>query len=204
MVRHGVKVRWGAAALGGVLLAGVAGAAFAEEQVGGGSDVDVSVQIEDTGAGVLAMSVSGTSTALVEEGSSELVRQFTGALPTVTVTDTRSADEIPDGAFWWVEGTASSFIGDAGQAEIAPGHLGWRPSVADDGSGAVAAGADVDTVLDEGPNDVGLQGRELLAMALTSEEAIGSWQAGADLVLKVPVETAPGAYTSTLTLSLFE
>lgn len=204
MMKQGMKARLGVAAVGGVLLAGVAGAAFAEEQVGGGADVDVNVQIEDTGAGVLAMSVAGTSTSLTESGSTELVREFTGALPTVTVTDTRTAEEIPEGAFWWVEGTASSFVGDAGQAEITPDHLGWRPSVADDGSGAVAVGSDVDTVLDEGPNNVGLQGRELLAMALTSEEAIGSWEATADLVLKVPAETEPGAYTSTLTLSLFE
>ncbi|GLJ61161.1 hypothetical protein GCM10017576_12900 [Microbacterium barkeri] len=203
MMKQGVKARLGVAAVGGVLLAGVAGAAFAEEQVGSG-EVDVNVQIEDTGAGVLAMSVAGTSTSLSESGSSELVREFTGALPTVTVTDTRTAEEIPDGAFWWVEGTASSFVGDAGQAEITPDHLGWRPHVADDGSGAVAVGSDVDTVLDEGPNNVGLQGRELLAMALTSEEAVGSWEATAELVLKVPAETAPGAYTSTLTLSLFE
>lgn len=190
---------------GGALVSGVAGAAFAEEQVGAGSDVDVNVTIEDTAQGVLAMSVAGTSAPLTEvESGDAMVREFTGQLPTVTVTDTRTADEIPDDAFWWVEGTASAFTGDAGQADIPAGHLGWQPSVADDGSGVVAVGGDVDTVMDEGPNNVGLEGRELLEMAMTSEEAIGSWEATAGLTLKVPAETEAGSYSSTLTLSLFE
>ncbi|GAA2171560.1 hypothetical protein GCM10010403_49550 [Glycomyces rutgersensis] len=194
------------AAFGGVMLAGVAGAAFAEEQVGTGSDVDVNVTIEDIDPGVLAMSVAGTTTTLAENGSTETVRQFTGDLPTVTVTDTRTAEEIPDGAFWWVEGTASSFVGDAGQAPIGAENLGWSPSLVDDGSGAVAVGPDVAPALDtaEAPNNVGLQGRELLAMALTSDEAIGSWEAGATLTLQVPADVEPGSYSSTITLSLFE
>lgn len=107
------------------------------------------------------MSVAGTAAALTENGSTGTVRQFTGALPTVTVTDTRTAEEIPDGAFWWVEGTASSFVGEAGQAEIGAQNLGWSPSVVDDGSGAVAVGPDVAPALEvaEAPNNVGLVGR---------------------------------------------
>ncbi|MFG3340694.1 hypothetical protein [Glycomyces sp. NPDC048151] len=194
------------AAFGGAMLAGVAAAAWAEEQVGTGSDVDVNVTIEDIDPGVLAMSVAGTTTTLSENGSTETVRQFTGELPTVTVTDTRTADEIPDGAFWWVEGTASSFTGDAGQEPIGSENLGWSPSLVDDGSGVVAVGPDVAPALDadEAPNNVGLQGRELLAMALTSEEAIGSWEANATLTLQVPADVEPGTYTSNITLSLFE
>lgn len=195
----------GAGVAGGVLVSGVAGAAFAQDQVGAGSDVDVNVTIEDDSQGVLAMSVAGTSAPLTEVDSGDaLVREFTGQLPTVTVTDTRTADEIPDDAFWWVEGTASSFVGDADQPDISAGHLGWQPSVSDDGSGVVAVGGDVDTVLDDGPNNVGLVGNELLEMAMTSDEAIGSWEATAGLTLKVPAETEAGAYSSTLTLSLFE
>jgi hypothetical protein len=184
----------------------VAAAAYAEDQVGAGSDVDVNVTIEDIDPGVLAMSVEGTTTTLAENGSTATVRQFTGELPTVTVTDTRTAEEIPDGAFWWVEGTASSFTGDAGQEPIGAENLGWSPSLVDDGSGVVAVGPDVAPSLDAdgAPNNVGLQGRELLAMALTSEEAIGSWEAGAVLTLQVPADVEPGSYTSTITLSLFE
>lgn len=197
--------RVSAGVAGGALLAGVAGAAFAEEQIGGGSDVDVNVTIEDTDEGVLAMSVAGADAPLAEvESADPTIREFSGQLPTVTVTDTRTADEIPDGAFWYVTGTASSFVGDGAQSEITADHLGWQPSVSDDGSGAVAVGGDVDTVLDEGPNAVGLVGQELLEMAMTSEEAIGSWEATAGLTLKVPAETEAGSYSSTLTLSLFE
>lgn len=205
-MKRGMVKRVSVAAAGGAMLAGVAGAAFAQEQVGSGSDVDVNVTIEDIDQGVLAMSVAGTTATLVEDGSTGTVRQFTGDLPTVTVTDTRSADEIPDGAFWWVEGTASSFTGDAGQEPIGAENLGWSPSLADDGSGAVAVGPDVSPALDAdgAPNNVGLQGQELLAMALTSEEAIGSWEAGATLTLQVPADVEPGSYSSTLTLSLFE
>ncbi|MEU5870883.1 hypothetical protein AB0A73_04900 [Glycomyces sp. NPDC047369] len=205
-MNRGMVKRASVAAVGGAMLAGVAGAAFAQDQVGSGSDVDVNVAIEDLDEGVLAMSVDGTTATLVEDGSTGTVRQFTGDLPTVTVTDTRSADEIPDGAFWWVEGTASSFTGDAGQDPIGAENLGWSPSLVDDGSGAVAVGPDVAPALDtdEDPNNVGLQGRELLAMALTSEEAIGTWEAGAELTLQVPADTEPGNYTSVITLSLFE
>ncbi|WP_277207693.1 hypothetical protein [Isoptericola croceus] len=205
-MKRDTATRVSVAALGATLLAGVAGVAFAEEQVGPGGEIDVRVQIEDDHAGILAMSVAGTSAQLSEDGSTGTVRQFTGALPTVTVTDTRTADEIPEGAFWWVEGTASSFVGDAAQPEIGPEHLGWSPSVADDGDGVVAVGPEVAPTLDDdaSPNNVGLEGRELLAMALTSEEAVGSWQAGAQLLLQVPVGTEVGTYTSTLTLSLFE
>lgn len=51
VVKQGSVVRLGAAALGGVLLVGVGSAAFAESQVGEGSEVDVSVTIEDTDQG---------------------------------------------------------------------------------------------------------------------------------------------------------
>ncbi|NQX13816.1 hypothetical protein HQQ80_19490 [Microbacteriaceae bacterium VKM Ac-2855] len=192
--------------VGCLLLGGVASAASAAEPVGDSSDVDVNVSISDLVApGVLAMTVAGTSTTLTESGSDATVRQFVGDLPTVTVTDTRTADEIPDGAFWYVLGSSSEFVGAGTQDPISPDHLGWTPDVADpDGTGEVAPGPQVDTVLDGPPNNVGLVDQELLAMSLDSESAIGTWDANAELFLKVPVTTAPGAYSSILTLSLFE
>ncbi|WP_426998289.1 hypothetical protein [Pseudarthrobacter sp. N5] len=77
--------------------------------------------------GVLAMSVAGTTTMLTEDGSTPTVRQFKGTLPTVTVTDTRVADEIPAGAGWYVLGTSSDFAGGSGQPAISASHLGWAP-----------------------------------------------------------------------------
>lgn len=206
MNKRGVFARCSVAAVGAALLVGVAGAAIADEY--GDDDVEVNVEITELDEpGVLAMSVAGSSATLTESGSTATVRQFTGSLPTVTVTDTRTAEEIPDGAFWYVLGSSTDFTGDAGQSGIGAGHLGWAPQLIDGGeSGLVAEGDQVDTVLDAGPNNVGLVDQELLAMAFDSEAVApeGQWTATADLFLRTPATVAPGNYTATLTLSLFE
>jgi hypothetical protein len=206
MDKRGVFARCSVAAVAAALLVGVAGAAIADEY--GNDDVEVNVAISELDEpGVLAMSVAGSSATLTESGSTATVRQFTGSLPTVTVTDTRTAEEIPDGAFWYVLGSSTDFTGDAGQPGIGAGHLGWAPQLIDGGeSGLVAEGDQVDTVLDAGPNNVGLVDQELLAMAFDSEAvaAEGQWTATADLYLRTPATVAPGNYTATLTLSLFE
>ncbi|QHC62875.1 hypothetical protein GSU69_09410 [Rathayibacter festucae] len=191
---------------GGLLLLGVAGTAFADEQQGA-DDVDVNVQIAPlTGGGALSMTVASDSTALTENGSTSAVRRFTGTLPTVTITDTRDAADIPAGAGWYVLGTASDFTSSTGDT-IGAENLGWAPNLLDGGdSGLVAEGDVVDTALDAGPNNVGLVDQELLAItddsAGVAEE--GSWTADAALTLKTPATVDAGDYSSTLTLSLFE
>ncbi|ANJ25902.1 hypothetical protein [Agromyces aureus] len=196
-----------AVTVGTLLLAGVAGAAMAEENHGD-HGVDVTVAIEEiTEPGILAMSIAGATTSLTENGSTETVRQFTGSLPTVTVTDTRTADDIPAGAAWYVLGSSTDFAGDAGQPAIAAGHLGWAPELLAGGeSGLVAEGEPVDTVLDSGPDAVGLVDQELLAMAFDSGAiaAEQQWSATASLFLRTPASIAPGEYSGTITLSLFE
>ncbi len=200
--------RVSAGAAGAVLLVGVAGAAFADVEYGT-DDVDVSVEISEAEEpGVLAMTVAGNATALTESGSTATVRQFTGALPTVTVTDTRVfPDRIDPAAFWYVLGTSSDFAGDAAQPDLPAGHLGWAPALAaGTDPGEVAAGDQVDTVMDTGPDAVGLVDQELLAMASSSADInpTGAWSVDADLFLKTPITVAPGSYNATLTLSLFE
>jgi hypothetical protein len=61
-------------------------------------------------------------------------------------------------------------------------------------------------VLDDGPNAVGLVDQEILALAADSGAIAqeGTWSANADLFLRTPVTVAPGSYSATLTLSLFE
>lgn len=201
--------RVAAGAAGAVLLVGVAGAAFADDVDYGSDEVDVNVQIDPAAEpGILAMTVAGDATTLSESGSTATVRQFTGALPTVTVTDTRVfPDRIDPGAFWYVLGSSSDFDGDAAQPDIPAGNLGWAPALAaGTDPGEVAAGDPVDTVLDSGPDAVGLVDRELLAISASSGDInpTGSWSVGANLFLKTPITVAPGAYTATLTLSLFE
>lgn len=201
--------RTAAGVVGGLVLVGVGGAAIAEEV--GADGVDVNVTIEEQAAGALSLSVAAESETLTEvEGASADYREFTGALPDVTVADTRA--EVPDGVFWYVTGQASDFVGADGQAPITPDHLGWTPALVTEGNGEVSPGDEVSTSLDEStnpstPNNVGLSGEELLQMALDSSEATaanGEWTANADLTLKTPNDVEAGSYTSTVTLSLFE
>ncbi|WP_018638319.1 hypothetical protein [Parafrankia elaeagni] len=202
----GRLLRVSAVTAGVFMLTSVAGVAIAQVSHGE-SGVSVNVEIpEIEEPGVLALSVAGTTSALTENGSDALVRQFTGTLPSVTVTDTRSADDIPDGAFWYVLGTSTDFTGDDGQEAISAGHLGWAPRLIDGGeSGLVAEGDEVGTVLDAeaGP---GLVDQELLALAADSAAVAeeGQWTANADLFLRTPTTVAAGNYAATLTLSLFE
>jgi len=205
-------LRVAATAFGALMLTGVAtAAATAADPVGDDSSVDVTVSISElTQPGVLALSVAGTTANLTESESGDpLVREFRGQLPTVTVTDTRTVDEIPEGAAWYVLGSASDFTGNAGQAPIGAGHLGWAPRLIDGGdSGLVSEGPVVETVIDDdaAPDNVGLVDQELLAGAWNSGEVAteGSWTATADLFLRTDTTVAAGNYASTLTLSLFE
>jgi hypothetical protein len=204
--RRSVKIS--TALLGTAMLAIVGGAALAQADEIDDNEVEVTVQIAEIGQpGVLALSVAGTATTLTENGSDGLVRQFTGTLPTVTVTDTRTPDEIPDGAYWYVLGTASDFTGTAGQPDIGAEYLGWTPRLIDGGeSGLVAEGDPVGSAVDGGPDDVGLVDQELLAITVDSHSVAteGSWTVTADLALRTPATVAPGSYASTVTLSLFE
>jgi hypothetical protein len=204
----GAVARIAVAAAGGLVLVGTAGAAFAAEV--GDENVDVNVQIAPVdGPGSLSLTVAGTSATLTESPSGDAeVRQFDGALPTVTVTDTRDVADIPADRFWYVVGQASAFTGPGG-ATISPDHLGWTPRLVDGGdTGLVAEGEEVMTSEDTGDDAVGLVDQELLYTALDSaavkDSGESSWTANAALVLKTDTGVTPGAYSSTLTLSLFE
>jgi len=205
------RQRLAVAGAASAVLAGVLGLpAQALAEPGDSGEVRVTVDIEAIEEpGVLAMSIAANSIALSEDGSTLLVRQFVGTLPTVTVTDTRTPEEVPDGAAWAVLGSATNFVGDAGQAPISAGHLGWKPKLIDGGdSGQVAEGEEVVTVLDEPTqpgNNVGLVDQELLVSTFDSEAVTGdAYSVNADLYLRTPADAAAGKYTSTMTLSLFE
>jgi hypothetical protein len=174
------------------------------------AQVEVTVDItEITEPGVLALTVAGSAVSLQENGSDLLVRQFTGTLPTVIVTDTRTAGEIPAGAAWAVLGSSSDFTGTAGQAPISASHLGWKPRLLNGGdTGLVTEGEEVVTVLDQPTqpgNNVGLVDQELLVSTYDSAEVTGgAYTVNAGLTLRTPADVAAGSYRSTLTLSLFE
>ncbi|MCW5951284.1 MAG: hypothetical protein KIT69_03380 [Propionibacteriaceae bacterium] len=200
-----IATRLAATALGVVLLASAGYTAASADDLVDDGTVDISVEVtERYPSGVLALSVAADHAALTETDSGDpLVREFTGDLPIVTVTDTRS--EVPD-VPWYVLGTASDFT--SGSDTITADHLGWTPQLVDDYGPAIEPGGDIETVIDD-PASEGLSyaDGELLYVnwdqAATYEQ--GAWSASAGLQLKVGATTvAPGSYTSVLTLSLFE
>lgn len=204
MTMNVALTRVAAGLLGCALVVGGAGAALADENRTQQRDAEG----QTAPVGALTLSVASTATTLTEVPSSDAnVRQFTGSLPEVTVTDDRAI--IPSGAVWYVTGQASSLT--SGSRSIDAGHLGWAPKViTTSGHGEVASGDIVNTVLDAATADTplndGLASAHLLALSVDSRAsaAVGSWTAGADLFLRVPRTVEPGAYSGTITLTLWE
>ncbi|MGO1507066.1 MAG: hypothetical protein ACTH2J_06325 [Candidatus Microbacterium stercoravium] len=206
-MKKSAVLRGSAIALGAALLVSAGSAAMAADEESDTAGVDVNVEIEPlAGPGALALTVAGDETSLTEaasEDGSALERTFTGALPTVTVTDTRAAEDIEPGSAWYVLGSASSFVDAASDSTIGAEHLGWSPQLVDgagEGEDFVEVGGDV------APNDPGLLDQELLYLVDSEAGNAGGgvFSANADLTLKVPADVAEGTYTSTVTLSLFE
>lgn len=201
--------QWTAAGTLGLVLVGAAGAGMATA-ADGDEGIDVSVEIDDaTPPGGLAMTVAANDgVVLTEDGSDETARQFVGSTPTVTVTDSRAVEDIPEGAYWAVVGQASDFV-DAADATNSFGaeYLGWDPQLLTGSTtGSVAEGEPVSSVVDDGSGAaaVGLVGQELLVSTWAAADETGSWDVNADLTLRTPVDVPAGAYSATLTLSLFE
>jgi len=197
------RIAAAAAGLAVATVGGLATSAAAADDPG----VDLSVTIEDNTPGALSLSVApNDGVVLTEEGSDAAARQFVGTLPTVTVADTRDAEDVPEGAYWAVVGQASEFTAE-GQAPIGPEYLGWAPRLLTPSpSGDVAAGEPVSSVIPDGSGGaaVGLEGQELLVSTWAAGSEPGPWDVTADLTLRTPPDVAPGAYSSILTLSLFE
>ncbi|MBF0688013.1 MAG: esterase [Cellulomonas sp.] len=150
-----------------------------------GEDGVLALSVADDGSGVTLDGPQNTGTAL----------RFRGQLPTVTVTDSRSVTQAGVTG-WAVTGQAYSF--DSGSRLLDAKHLGWTPRIETPRAGLVAGDARA-TALDGGEGLV-VPGR--LASA-TPEGRVGSATIGADLVLDAPVDTRPGEYAGTLSLSLF-
>ena len=201
--RHALGYRLATAGLGALTLSviGASGIAAAADDPYGDSDVAVTVDIaEIDGPGALAMTVAGGTATLTEAGSTATNRQFTGELPTVTVTDTRDPADIPAGVYWYVLGSITDFEGAAGQPDIlSADSFGWTPHLTAGDPGSVTEGDPV------APGE-GFVDSEMLAMAFDSAmvNPEGSWSANASLALRTSSTVAPGQYSATLTLSLFE
>lgn len=204
MNRHTTqRIAAAAAGLAVATVGGLATSAAAADDPG----VDLSVTIEDNTPGALTLSVApNDGVVLTEEGSDAEARQFLGTLPTVTVADTRDAEDVPEGSYWAVVGQASAFTAE-GRDPIGPEYLGWAPRLLTPSpSGDVAAGEPVSSVIPDGSGGaaVGLEGQELLLSTWAAGAEAGPWDVTADLTLRTPADVPPGEYSSVLTLSLFE
>ncbi|MGM7678541.1 alpha/beta hydrolase-fold protein [Microbacterium sp. A94] len=161
------------------------------------SGIPIEAAITEGENGVLAITVAdfGAGIALsAPENVGDRLR-FSGALPEVAVTDSRTAQQAGLGG-WTVAAQARSFT--SGGQTIQADHLGWIPEVLTPRDG-LAAGDSIATALDGG---LGLSTPAELASANT-EGRFGAAKLGAGLLLEVPVDTQPGTYSSVLSVSLF-
>lgn len=157
--------------------------------------VEITAVVPEGQDGVLALSVAGDSVTLDGPQNTGTALRFTGKLPDVTVTDSRTASQAGVTG-WAVTGQAYSF--DSGSRLLDGKHLGWAPRVSTPRAGLTAGDA----------RPSALSGGEGLAVpgtlaSATPEGRTGQATIGADLQLDVPVDTAPGEYKGTLSLSLF-
>lgn len=201
-----VSAQWGRRISAGVAASAVLGSLLAGAGTAAAEDPGVPINVLVQDAGALSMSVDLTPVNLTENGSDDDIRRFTGELPVVTVTDTRL--DIPEDTWWAVVGQTSDFAQAADPSKIIPGgYLGWTPALVDGpADDTVLPGGEIESVADGGD---GLEeGYELLFFSDTATAAAENrteWKANADLELAVPFEELePGAYSATLTLSLFE
>ncbi|MFG6503285.1 alpha/beta hydrolase-fold protein [Microbacterium sp. P05] len=161
------------------------------------SGIPVEATVPETENGVLALTVAdfGEGVALSEPVNAGDRLRFTGALPEVTVSDSRTAQQAGVGG-WSVTALSDPFA-SAGRT-IGADHLGWSPKVVTPRAG-LASGPVVTTALDGG---LGLEVPAVLAAA-DREGRYGSATLGAELRFEVPVDTQPGTYTGVLRVSLF-
>ncbi len=167
---------------------------FREEPAEG---IELRAVVPEQADGVLALSVAdhdeGVTLTPATNAGDRL--RFRGALPAVTVTDSRSVSQA-GASGWAVAGQAYTFT--SATRAFGAEYLGWSPRVETSRPG-LTAGAARTTALSGGHGLV-VPGR--LASA-TPVGRFGSATLGADLSLEVPVDTAPGSYAGTLTLTLF-
>jgi alkaline phosphatase len=147
--------------------------------------------------GSLTMSVADFGEGVALGGGANVGDRlrFGGALPTVSVTDSRSNAQAGTGG-WTVSGQAADL--STGSQVLRAQHLGWTPGLLTTRPG-VAPGSPVATVLGGG---AGLATPATLATA-TSDGRLGTTDLTAELALEVPVDTRAGEYAGSLTVSLF-
>ncbi len=163
------------------------------------SGIPLHASVPEAGSqeGFLALTVADFGDGVRLDGGQNVGDRlrFGGALPTVSVSDSRTPAQAGYGG-WAVSGQAGDLRADA--RTLRAHHLGWVPGVLTTKAG-VTPGSPVATSLAGGP---GLATPATLASA-TSEGRFGTTELTAEVALEVPVDTRAGDYTGTLTVSLF-
>lgn len=147
-------------------------------------DVDVTVPEATVDPGAFSWTIAGSQAALgTAKQNAAGGFAATGALPAITVSDTRDGS-----AGWTINGKASDFV--AGANKFGGTALGWAPS-ASKPVGTIVSGGAVTA------NDPGLGQSRTLA----STTGKGGAQLDAALTLLAPAGTPAGSYSSTLTIT---
>ncbi|MFC3741607.1 immunoglobulin domain-containing protein [Paractinoplanes deccanensis] len=146
--------------------------------------VEVPEQQEEPGEFLWTIDATDRTVTLSTAENKGDYLQSTGDLKPVKVTDTRAG-----GPAWSVSGVAGPFTGG-----LPASYLGWTPAVATAGAGAQAG-----TAVTAGDGD-GLGASATLGYAADGH-AKGTAVLGARMDLRLPVTTAPGTYSTMLTLT---
>lgn len=154
-------------------------------------DQSIAVTVPEQAAGELSWTLEGTSD-LVDLGvATEELDYFLaeGSIVPIRVQDTRAGNPA-----WSITAQVSDFT--AGGQTVSSKYLGWTPEVLEN-EGSAVAGSPVPSGFDSGD---GLSVARTLASADTGH-ARGASVVGADLELKLPLDTPEGTYSATITLT---
>jgi hypothetical protein len=156
----------------------------------GNGQETIDVNVVQAASGSLTLTVDNTPVSMSTAKNIGTVLDSTGTLSPVTVTDSR----VPTRPGWDISGSVSDFT--SGSHTIDGNGLGWTPKLTTaNTAGDVTAGGVV------APSNPGLKAAAPLASAAATHGA-GTTVLGADLDLRAPVDTAPGSYSATLTVTL--
>ena len=162
-------------------------------------DIPIRAEVPDTSTQPGSLTLRIEAPGSVDLGTARTQQdrlRFDGDLPPVVVTDSRNNAQASGGG-WSVTGRAAPFVSD--DDEFSSSYLGWEPWTTADDRPGVTAGPQVHGELRGGP---GLVDPATLVSA-TNAGRRGAATAGAHLLLEVPLDTPPGEYRSSISLSLF-
>jgi len=143
--------------------------------------------------GVFVMTVSSTPVQLTDAVNKGTFFESTGTLSDVTVNDGR----IQSAPGWSISGQVSDFT--SGANSIPGDSLGWTPQIkTPNATNDVTAGLAVAAGTTPGLKE----GAALVKAAVT--KGLGTSVVNAALDLRIPINTKPGAYSATLTLTAIE